>query len=485
MKTKIITGSVVVVLIIITLIVYNSGAEKEEVQIEVRTERGIFNVLVTTTGELQAENSEKIMGPPGLRKVRVYNVKITDMIPEGTIVKEGDYVATLDRTEVETRLKDIEADLQKSESQYTATKLDTTLELRNARDELVNLMYNMEEMKIVMEQSKFEPPATIRQANINYEKAKRAYEQALENYNLKEKQAEAKMVETSTDVAEDKRHRDEILDVLDEFIIKAPKGGMVIYQKEWNGSKRKVGSQISAWDPVVATLPDLSTMISKTYVNEIDISKLDKGMNVVIGVDAFPDKKYNGIITEIANIGEQLPNSDAKVFEVLIRVSDSDSILKPAMTTSNSIKVATYENVLHIPLEAVQNNDSLTFVFKKTGFTIMKQIIVPGVSNENRVIVKEGLRDNDIVLLSVPENPDDYDYEGLDLVPSGKREAPLTDTSVTMIQEEQTGDSAVLQEKSKDDFTSGHKKRKSGSGEASPPGNRTGSPDRMFARKNK
>ena len=71
-----------------------------------------------------------------------------------------------------------------------------------------------------------------------------------------------------------------ITQILDKFTIKAPANGMVIYAREWNGSRKVVGSTISAWDPVVATLPDLRTMESVTFVNEIDIQKVRAGQVV-------------------------------------------------------------------------------------------------------------------------------------------------------------------------------------------------------------
>jgi len=69
-------------------------------------------------------------------------------------------------------------------------------------------------------------------------------------------------------------------------VIYAPKAGMVNYQRGFDGKKKGVGAQISAWDNVVATLPNLSAMNSKTYVNEIDISKVAKGQDAEIEVDA-------------------------------------------------------------------------------------------------------------------------------------------------------------------------------------------------------
>jgi HlyD family secretion protein len=87
------------------------------------------------------------------------------------------------------------------------------------------------------------------------------------------------------------RQRERIQDyrsLLDQFVVRAPAPGMVIYKREWGGTKRKVGSTIRPNDPVVATLPDLSSMISRTYVNEIDISKVTMNQPVKITVDAFP-----------------------------------------------------------------------------------------------------------------------------------------------------------------------------------------------------
>lgn len=394
----------------------NSENDSDVKEIEVKVEKGKFNINVTTTGELQSENSEKILGPSGLQRLWIYDVKITDLIPEGSIVDSGDYVATLDRAEVESKLKDVESELQKMESQYIKTQLDTTLELRNARDELINLKYAMEEAQITLDQSKFETPATIRQNSINLEKAERTYEQAVKNYKLKVEQAIAKMVEVGASRDDQTRKQEDLIKIQDEFVVKAPKGGMVIYMKEWGGAKRKVGSSISPWNNVVATLPDLSSMISKTYVNEIDISKVKVGQSVELGVDAFPDKKFTGKVTEVANVGEQLPNSDAKVFEVTIKLNETDTTLRPSMTTSNSISVSSYDDVLFIPLESLHQDDSIKYVFKKDGFSTIKQVVIVGESNDNQIIVEKGLTENDIILLSPFDKGENLEYAGMDLL---------------------------------------------------------------------
>lgn len=415
MKKKIyITLSVALVLILATW--YFAGDDGQDVQsIKVPVNYGLFEVTVVTTGELEAKNSENIFGPDNLRSIQIWGeIKINQLIPEGTIVDSGDFVASLDKTEVESKLKDLETELEKLESQYTKTMLDTALNLRSTRDELVNLKFAMEEAQIAVDQSKFEPPATQRQAKITREKAERAYNQAVENYDLKYEKAKAEMQEVTATLEQANRKKQRMREILGTFTVFAPKPGMIIYKRNWRGKKTETGSSISPWDNVVAQLPDLSKMVSKTYVNEIDISKVRAGQQVNISIDAFPDRMYTGVVDEVANIGQQNQGSDAKVFEVEIAVNESDSIMRPSMTTKNEIVTATYDSVLFIPLEAIHNNDTMTYVFTDRGMRTVKKEVMIGPSNENEVIVEKGLAEGDEVYLSIPDSPDDLIIYTLD-----------------------------------------------------------------------
>ncbi|MEA3463020.1 MAG: efflux RND transporter periplasmic adaptor subunit [Bacteroidota bacterium] len=416
MKRRTLLALVIPVALIVALVLYSmlSGKEKEVV-LETLVEQGQFEIAVMVTGELQAIRETEIKAPSQLRSrnLRIHRVKIQDLIPEGTVVDSGDWVATLDRSEADNSLKDILDNLEQKESEYKRTRLDTTMQLRELRDQLINLNFAMEEAEITLEQSQFEPPATIRQAQIELEKATRAYEQAKKNYGLKVQQAEAEMREAEINMAKERRSKEEMTAVLQKFDIMAPSSGMVIYKKDWNGQKRTAGTEINTWDLAVATLPDLSTMISMTYVNEIDISKLKKGQQVNIGVDAFPEKKFTGEVIEVANIGQQLPNTDAKVFEVKIELNERDTILRPSMTTSNMVITQILDSVLYVPLEAVHANDSLTFVYRRDG---KKQVVVLGQSNENHIVVDMGLKKGDRLYLSQPTNPESFKYDGMELM---------------------------------------------------------------------
>ena len=394
-------------MILLVLWYFLGRTDKTESTIIVPAKFGEFRVLVTTSGELEAKSSEDIKGPSGLRDFRIWQVKINDIIPDGTVVDSGAYVADLDRSDLMNQMKDVETELEKLQSQYTKIQLDTSMEMRNAREELINLSYNLEELQLRYDQSKYEPPATIRQIQIDLEKGQRAFEQAQNNYQLKLDKARANMQEVSATLQQTERKYSQINTILRQFRIYAPKAGMVIHRRNWDGSKQGIGSTIqTGWDNVVASLPNLTEMISKTYVNEIDISKVRTGQKVEIGVDAFPDRSYTGEIIEVANIGEQLRNSNAKVFEVRIMINESDTILRPAMTTKNTIITDVIPNAVFIPLESVHTIDSISFVYFSGRQT--RQQVKLGRSNQNEIVVIEGLKEGDLIYLAPPANAEKW-----------------------------------------------------------------------------
>ncbi|MEZ4827325.1 MAG: HlyD family efflux transporter periplasmic adaptor subunit [Bacteroidia bacterium] len=368
----------------------------------VSPQKGKFDVVVTSTGELQAKNSIEIYGPQSGRQAGIYQMKISTIIPEGTLVNKGDLIAELDKSEVVGKIAERELSLQKAQSQYTQTVLDTALTLSEARDNIANLRYAMQEKQYEMQQAKYEAPATQKKLELEYEKAERTYEQAISNYQKRIAQSVAKVKEVESDLNKEQKFYNDLIALLQEFTVSAPENGMLIYQREWNGKKRVAGSMISPWDPVVATLPDLSEMESITYINEIDIQKIKKGQKVKIGLDAVPDKYMAGVIKEVANIGEQQPNSDSKVFEVKITVIDNDTTLRPAMTTSNEILVDTRESALYIPLESLHANDSVSFVFKQSSAGMVRQEVRAGLMNDNHVEILDGLDLKDKIFLSFP-----------------------------------------------------------------------------------
>ncbi len=412
-----------------------AGAAGEEGALVARVREGEFKVVVTTTGELQARESVPIQGPANAQQAQLWNgMKIASMVAEGTLVKAGDVVAELDRGPAATKVSEVQLALQKAEALYTQAQLDSALNLSQAREGLRTLEYGMEEKRIAKEQAAYEAPSVRRQAEIELEKAERALAQAKIDYVTKTEQAKAKMAEVGADLSRQQNQLAIIQEVMGGHTVRAPAPGMVIYAREWNGRKKGVGSTVSPWEPTVATLPDLTTMQSVTYVNEIDVRHLAVGQPVEITLDADPTKRLTGEVSSVANVGEQRPNADAKVFEVKITVAGTDTTLRPGMTTSNAVTTATLPKALAVPLEAVTNEGALAFVFKREGGRIVRQQIETGMMNDNEVVVARGLAANDAVLLSPPAERTGIPTVMLDPAPAGgdrERSRPVPVDSAT------------------------------------------------------
>lgn len=401
-------------LLIVALLIYTFTSD-EPVQRDLKAQafRADFEELVVSTGELLALNSEEIRGPDGMRRYGLYNIKIADLVPEGSYVKKGDIVAKLDKTELSSRMSSVYTELEKARSQYTQTKLDTALQLRKERSNLESLAFDLRQKKIELKQSKYEPPATIQRIKLELEKLKQSLRQAEENYQIIKRQSAARMQEAAANLTQERRKYEALQELEKEFTIRAPKPGMVIYYREWDGEKREAGSNISPWNPTVATLPDLSVMQSKTYINEVDIRKVKKGQPVRLGLDALPDAKLTGSVTSVANVGEKREGYDSKVFEVIIRVDQSDSTYRPGMTTSNEIVVNQLEDKLQIPLEAVFTQNDTTFVYTTGAIGTYKQEVRLGASNDRYAVVKGGLEAGATVYLNQPAGTDEMKLETL------------------------------------------------------------------------
>ena len=429
-RTIFITG-IVAGLIIIAMIVFSRiGKMKEAAANYAVAVKGPFEISVSNAGELTAERSVDIMGPDIMQSMqqgpqrggggrggpgmRISSFKIQDIVAEGTEVKAGDYIAQLDRTEYDNSLKTALENQNTLQSNLEMAVLDTAVMLTNLRDAIRNQYITVEQAEITLQESRYEPPATIRQAEINLNKQIRALEQRKKNYELQKAKALA-------NIRDKKRLRDEgqelvntLQHFLSQFTITAPSAGMVIYKEEFNGSKRKSGSTVNPFDRVIATLPDLTSMISTTYVSEIEVNKVKPGQKVNITIDAIPGKTFTGTVTEVANIGEQLGNSESKMFEVIIKLNGNNPELRPAMTTSNKIIINTFDDVVSIPVECVHADaDGVPFVYKKNR---TKQIVVLGEMNDKHIIIKEGVEPGCNVFVITPEDGSKFRLVGKELI---------------------------------------------------------------------
>ncbi len=373
-----------------------------------RVKRGNFEAIITCKGEIQSEKAVLITIPDifGDRTLEIYDSKITDLIPEGSIVKKGDYVALLDQGRIKELKESNMEVLKKVIFNFNDAKIDSAVDLVSLRDGIEQFGFDLENKKLEMEQSVYESPAFQRKAQMIYERTQRQLEEKKRAYQLTKKSYRIRLTrnETYLNKLTDKDKRYQI--AFDAARITAPKDGMLIYGRTYGrGGSRKltINSWVSMQNPIIATLPDLSILASETFIEEIYISKIKVGDSVRVYIDALKNSVKTGIISSISNVGQEMTGFDSKVFKVIIGIASDKNRIKPAMTTNNEIIITREQNVLVIPRSALVSIDGKQFVYIPEFGKLHLREVITGNKNEKSIIIKSGLKEGDKILITKPE----------------------------------------------------------------------------------
>ena len=370
-----------------------------------KVKSGPFELSLEVKGEIQGKNAIVISLPDELKHndLRIYQLKIKDMVEEGTAVKTGDWVATLDAAQITQQMQNNQQDLDKQRAELNDAKIDSSIQLTVLREELGEFKYDLEYKKLELEQSQYESPAYQRKKKMEYDQTVRQMEKKRRDYKLK--QLELKMKTNRIKERFDYHYkRDSLLKLaMSAARVTAPKDGMVMYARLWNGRKLRVGDDISIWMPTIATLPDLSQPVSEAYIPEIDITKIALGDSVEITIDALPRNKFKGSVSNIANVGQELSGFDMKVFKIMIDLEVEGKPIKPAMTSNNKIILAKLPDVVKIPRNCLFRKNGDSFVYLNDGGQTWKKSVTPGLENEEEVVIESGLSPGDLILTAQPE----------------------------------------------------------------------------------
>jgi multidrug efflux pump subunit AcrA (membrane-fusion protein) len=387
-------------LTIIVLLIIKPWKTSETKEKTVRVTKGTFETYITEIGELKAEKSLDIMVPEVLfrRELDIWELKILDIVEEGKIVKKGDHVATLDPTNVVEELKDVNTRLDDYYNRLETAKLDSSLSLSSSRDNIQKAKDLVLDKEIKVEQSVYESKAVQRQARLELDQAKRSLERAIRNLEQQKRKHEKYINRYNEKIKKYERRKGLYLKLQSELNITSPADGMIVYGWSYDGPIR-AGSRVGPWSPLIATLPDLSTLMSEIKVKEINIAKIALGNKVRISIDAFPDKIFTGIIVKIANIGQEIPGEYQNGFKVEVKLDPYHEDLLPGMTTTNTIITGTWEDAVMVHKKAVFGNDSVKYVFKHSGLSTEKQEVVTGGENEEFFRIISGLKEGDEVVI--------------------------------------------------------------------------------------
>lgn len=371
-----------------------------------KIKRGNLDVIVNSKGEIKGEKYTEINLPEVVcnHELRVYQLKIMDVILEGKAVKKGDYIAKLDESQFANMMRDVMQQKEKVDADLRNAVLDSTVILSGKREGVNNAKLDLEYLKIDLDQSKYESGAYQRKTQIGYQKALNQIDKLKRDYLLERNRLKIQVSRSESQVNEFKDKIAKYMTALAATTIKAPEDGIVMFAKDWSGKTYGKDSEIGIWNPLIATLPDMSVAISETYIREIDISKVQVNDSVRLTIDALPDKVFWGKVVKIATIGEDHKDFDMKAFKVIVRLEKSDKEMKPGMSVNNDIIIASYKDKLLVPLKAVFSKDGKQIVYLKNGGSITEQEIQLIAQNEEFGVVEKEVQESDVVLLYQPES---------------------------------------------------------------------------------
>ncbi|MCK5759688.1 MAG: efflux RND transporter periplasmic adaptor subunit [Candidatus Delongbacteria bacterium] len=386
--------------LLLQLISCSKSENSSSLTVEVKT--GPFVVSITETGEIRAKNSVVVTTPRSLRST----AKILEMIPEGSIVKKGDFLLQFDAENVlkeiesiQTELDGLNSDIEKSDANHQFLLLQAEIDLENAETS-----YKLAKMRL--KQIEFESQSRQEEEKLSFKISENTYTEVKERLKL---QKVTNASERSALMSRYKRVRlklEKKENELNNLRIIAPENGLVVYSKIWKGSrwgKLQVGD--TPWrGQALIELPDLSEMEIETSVNEVDISKISTGMKVNIQLDAYREKTYLGEIENIARLARTSDlDGDVKIFDVTIKVVGADEKMKPGMTSKCEIIINEYKNVDYIPVEALFPEDSLSYAYVKDKIGYHKEYLEIIDKNDIHVAVKGKITDEKVYLYN-PEN---------------------------------------------------------------------------------
>lgn len=175
--------------------------------------------------------------------------------------------------------------------------------------------------------------------------------------------AQAQLDNAIDQVAVQKAAVDSAQDALDKTTIVSPLDGTVSQLNSQVG-ERVLGT-VQNEGTEIMIISDLSKMEARVDVGEMDVEGMAPGQKATLDVDAFKDRKFNGVVTDVASssLDNNLPGGassssgsgqtqEATTFEVRIRIKDKEAF-KPGMSVTANVETSYRTNVLTVPLASV------------------------------------------------------------------------------------------------------------------------------------
>ena len=347
---------------------------------------GSFRQSIKQTGELQAVKASFIP-MPSIDWQYGYQFKIIGLADHGKIVHKGDSILKLDPTSVykfiierEDMLENELADAEKQvvQSENNIQELTAQLKTEQASYDLKNL--EVARSKFDSDIKKRIKELEFQQENIKLNKVKR-------NLDLKPKLDNYDRLIQKIKVVQRQNELNNAKEALKLFLLKSPLDGIFqVAVNDWSDNPQmwKVGDT-PYQGQILASIPDVTRMKVKTYINESDAKKVFKGMKVIIRLDALPSVPFNGSITEISKVC--VARDKEKVFNIFVGIDESDLRLKPGMTVNCEYVLYESDKNLFVPNNCLLKERGHSYIFLKKGGSVRKVEVQAGAVNINHTVI--------------------------------------------------------------------------------------------------
>lgn len=364
----------------------------------VRVTRGDLVTGIDVTGTLGAVDSG-LFGPPQINDV--WDFKISMLAPEGAEVKVGQPVLAFDTTDLQKRLQEKSAEADQARKQIEKRRADLALRHNDEQLKLAEA-----EGRVRKATLKLERPTEIQNINerkqieVDLELGKREVAATKSRLTSLERAAaaeiallESKERRASAIVADTRRS-------IQMMTVRTPRNGTIVYVTNWRGDKKKIGDTCWRMERVIE-IPDLSRMIAKGDVDEVDAGKVAVGQRVTIRLDAHPDEEFHGTIRNVARTVQQQKGTQdpLKVLHVDIQLDRTDPAkMRPGMRFQGTVELARARQATLIPRAAVFVTDRGPAAYRRNLFSVAEVPLKLGRQNDKFVEVLAGVSPDDRVM---------------------------------------------------------------------------------------
>lgn len=382
-----------------------------------------FDITVNTIGTLDAERSHIVSST-----IKGDKGKIVYIIDEGTFVKKGDVLVKFDSAFFESEMQRLTGELHSREAAFEARKQvleweksqaqgairTAEFDVNDAMQEYNRYMSYISDMENLGKKG-FNYPNEIYQAKKKAEQLlarQQRFETAFEQI---KKESVFKIAAAAAEVTKAKNEADttqtalnDIRNQIGKSIVYAPFPGIVVHYESYRSNQKRkprVGDVVWENQPLLY-LPDISSMIVKTLVREVDLHKITKGQKASVQVDAYPKLALTGEVTSIGALASDSPEAakGEKYFQVIVAILNNDSVnLRPGMTARVNLLTDAARNVLSVPVQAVFSDGANKYCYVGKGPNAKKVKVELGRQNEDYAEIVAGLKNGDTVSLIKPD----------------------------------------------------------------------------------